>query len=66
MEKYGRARQATDGITKATNIHSEYAIRIAFPLQQSRTRLSVKFIRTYVACLILELILPHWVFTLTD
>jgi len=53
-------------ITKATNIHSEYAIHIAFPLQQSRTRLSFKFIRTYVVCLLLELILRHWVFILTD
>ena len=45
MEKYGRARQATDGkiirrmriacwIRKATDTHSEYIILIAFPLQQ--------------------------------
>jgi hypothetical protein len=45
VEKYGVARQATDDniirrmrvacwITKATDTHSEYAILIAFPLQQ--------------------------------
>jgi hypothetical protein len=45
MEKYGRAGQTTEDdiigrkrftrwITKATNTHSEYVIRIAFPLQK--------------------------------
>jgi hypothetical protein len=45
VEKYGTARQATDGniirrmrfacwITKATNTHTEYVILIAFPRQQ--------------------------------
>jgi hypothetical protein len=45
VEKYGTARQATDGniiwrmrfaycITKATNTHSEYEILIAFPKRQ--------------------------------
>jgi hypothetical protein len=45
VEKYGRARQATDGnmtqsmrfacyITKATDTQSEYVIVIAFPQQQ--------------------------------
>jgi hypothetical protein len=45
VEKYGTARQATDGImirrmhlacwvTKATDTHSEYVILIAFPRQQ--------------------------------
>ena len=45
VEKYGRARQATDDdmirrmrfacwITKATDTHSEYVIRIAFLWQQ--------------------------------
>ena len=45
MEKYCTAKQATDGniiwsmriacwITTPTNIHSEYVILIAFPLQQ--------------------------------
>jgi len=45
MEKYGRARQATNGnviwhmdfaccVNKATDTHSEYAILTAFPWQQ--------------------------------
>jgi hypothetical protein len=45
VEKYGRARQATDDnisqcmcsacwVAKATNTHSEYVILIAFPQQQ--------------------------------
>jgi hypothetical protein len=45
VEKYGAVGQATDGtvmwsvriecwITKATDIHSEYVIFLAFPLQQ--------------------------------
>ena len=45
MEKYGRARQATNDniilrmrivcvITKATDAHSEYVVLIAFPRQQ--------------------------------
>jgi hypothetical protein len=53
VEKYGRARQATKDniiprmlfacwITKATDTHSEYVIRIAFPRQQwLRERASV-------------------------
>jgi hypothetical protein len=55
VEKYGRARQATDDnitqrmriacwITKATDIHSEYVtdLLIAFPLQEwIRERVSV-------------------------
>jgi hypothetical protein len=53
VEKYGTARQATDDniirrmriacrITKATDTHSEYVIRIAFPWQQwLRERASV-------------------------
>ena len=61
MEKYGRARQATDDniirrmrfarwITKATDTHSEYAILIAFPRQQwLRERASIA--RLYVHCL---------------
>jgi hypothetical protein len=61
MEKYGRARQATDdnmirrmsfacSIIKATDIHSEYVIFIPFPRQQwSRERASM--LRLYVNCL---------------
>jgi hypothetical protein len=61
MEKYCRARQATDGnitrrmrfacwITKATDTHSEYVIHIAFPRQQwLRERLSMLLL--YVYCL---------------
>jgi hypothetical protein len=60
VEKYGRARQATDDnitrrmrfacwITKATNTHSEYVILIAFPRQQwLRERASV-LRYTYIA-----------------
>jgi hypothetical protein len=61
VEKYGRARQATDDnitrfmciacwITKATNTHSEYVIIIAFPRQKwLRERASV-LRYTYIAC----------------
>jgi hypothetical protein len=61
VEKYGRARQATDvniirrmrfacWITKATDTHSEYVILIAFPRQQwLRERASL--LRSYVDCL---------------
>jgi hypothetical protein len=60
VEKYGKARQATDDnitrrmrftcwITKATDTHSEYVIPIAFPQQLvTRTRLNVTL---YVRCL---------------
>ena len=61
MEKFGRARRATDDIiirrmrfgcciTKATNTHSECVTLIAFPLQQllQETLLSVKL---HVYCL---------------
>jgi hypothetical protein len=58
VEKYGRARQATDDniiqrmcfacwITKATNTDSEYVILIAFPLQKLlRERASI--LRLYI------------------
>jgi hypothetical protein len=61
VEKYGRARHATDDntirrmriacwITKAIETHSEYVILIAFPRQQwLRERASM--IRLYVHCL---------------
>ena len=64
MEKYGRARQATDDnrirrmryacrITKATDTHSQYVILTAFPLQQwLRERASI-LRYTYIACLLL-------------
>ena len=64
MEKHGPARQATDDniirrvrfacwITKATDIHSEYVILIAFTRQQwLRERASV-LRYTYIAFLIL-------------
>jgi len=52
VEKYGRARQATDENvmkfmhfacfkTKATNSHSEYGILIAFALQKLHKRTSM-------------------------
>jgi hypothetical protein len=63
IEKYGRARQATDDniirhihcaccITKATDTHLEYAILIAFSRQQQlRERASILRC-TYIACLV--------------
>jgi hypothetical protein len=64
VEKYGRARQATDDniirrmrfacwITKATDTHSEYVILIAYPQQQwLRERASI--LHSYVHCLSCE------------
>jgi hypothetical protein len=61
VEKYGRARQATDDniirrvrfacwVTKPTDTHSEYIILIAFPLEQGlRERAAV--LRLYIHCL---------------
>jgi hypothetical protein len=63
VEKFGRARQATDDniirrmrfacwITKATDTHTEYAILIAFPRQQWLCE-SVSVLRyAYLACLV--------------
>jgi hypothetical protein len=62
VEKYGRARQATDDniirrmrfaccITKATDTHSQYVILIAFPRQQW-LRERAWMLRLYVHCLI--------------
>ena len=46
-----RRRRTTCRITKATDMHSEYVIRVAFPLQQwSHERASVSFY-TCIACL---------------
>jgi hypothetical protein len=62
VEKYGRARQATDDsivrrmrfacwITKATDTHSEFAILIAFPRQQwLRERASLLLLHAYCLC----------------
>ena len=48
MEKYGTFGQAADNniirIPETTNTLSEYAILIAFPLQQGFTRTRLKFI----------------------
>jgi hypothetical protein len=66
VEKYGRARQATDGnimrrmrfacwMTKATDTHSEYVILIAFPHQEwLLERACVTLIRTLPAMLGIE------------
>jgi hypothetical protein len=64
VEKYGRARQATDNIiwhmcfacwiTKATGTHSEYVILIAFPWQQWFHKLASVLHYTYIACLVLD------------
>ena len=63
VEKYGGARQVTHGnitqcmrfacwITKATDIHSDYTILIAYP-RQKRLRERASMLRyTYVACII--------------
>jgi hypothetical protein len=64
VEKYGRAKQATDEnvtrrmrficrITKATDIHSEYVILIAFPQQQWLRERSSILRHTYIAFLVL-------------
>jgi hypothetical protein len=61
---YGRPGHATDDniiwhmrlacwITKATNTHSEYVIRIAFPLQQWLHERASMLRYTYIACLVL-------------
>ena len=63
MEKYGRARQATDVqygrmrsaccITKATNTHSEYVILTAFPLQQWLHERASMLRYTYISCIVI-------------
>ena len=63
VEKYGTARQATDGnitrlmrfacwITKATDTHSEYAILSGFPRWQWLLERSLMLRYAYVACLV--------------
>ena len=39
-------------IPNATNTHSEYVIRIAFPLQQRLRELGSMLRHTYIACLV--------------
>jgi hypothetical protein len=68
VEKYGRARQATDDniirrmrftcwIGKTTNTHSEYVILIAFPLQLwLRERASVLYYK-YLVCRVTHVLL---------
>jgi hypothetical protein len=62
VEKYGRARQATDDniirrmrfacwITKATDTHSQHVILIAFLRQWLRERPSI-LRYTYIACIV--------------
>jgi hypothetical protein len=64
VEKYGRARQATDGniiwyrycacrITKATYIHSEYLILILHG-SNGYTNVPQCYVYTYFACLVYE------------
>jgi hypothetical protein len=74
VEKYGTARQATHDniirrmrfacwITKATDTHTEYVILPALPLQQwLRERASV-LRYTYIACLMLHMILRQTTWT---
>jgi hypothetical protein len=72
-EKYGTARQATDGniirrmrfecwIAKATDRHSEYVILTAFPWQQWLRERALISRYMHIACLVLsyfKYILPH-------
>jgi hypothetical protein len=62
VEKYGRAREATDNIigrmhiacriTEATDVYSEYIMLIAF-LREQRLGVRVSILRyTYTACLV--------------
>jgi hypothetical protein len=64
VEKYGRAGQATDDnitrcisiawwIPKATDIHSEYVIIIAFPLRRWFRERTSLLRSTYIPCLVL-------------
>ena len=64
MEKYCRARQATDDntilsmrfacrITEATNAHSEYVILTAFPRQQWLHKRASVLCDTNIACLVI-------------
>jgi hypothetical protein len=77
--KYFRAGQATDDniwrtliacwITKATNIHWEYIVHIAFPQQQWLHERASILRYTHVACLVYvkrrcQISLPHYVFIL--
>jgi hypothetical protein len=63
VEKYGRARQATDdkiirrtcfacSIDKATYTHSEYLIHTGVPLQQWLRERFCLLRYTYIACLV--------------
>jgi hypothetical protein len=63
VEKYGRARQATDDniirrlrfafwMTKATDTHSEYVIIIAFPQHQWLRERATMLRYTYIACIV--------------
>ena len=66
MEKYGRAREATDGsiirrmriaccITKAQDTHSEYVIPVPFPRQQWLPESASVLRHTYIVCVFVEL-----------
>jgi len=72
VEKYSRARQATDDgmanarisfwIPKATNTHSQYAILIAFHCNNGCTNASEGYVmRTVPVSLSLKLILPYFI-----
>jgi hypothetical protein len=65
VEKNGRAGQATDDniiqrmrfvcwITKATDIHSEYVILVAFPRRQWLGERASVLRYTYIVCLVCE------------
>jgi hypothetical protein len=80
VEKYCRAEQTTDDnmilltliacwITKATNIHWEYVVLIAFPQQQCLHERASILRYTHIACLVYVKLhcqrsLPYYVFIL--
>ena len=49
-------------IPKATNTHSEYVIRVAFPLQEWLYERAVMLHYTYIACLANKLIVTAHLF----
>ena len=73
MEKYGTARQARDdnimwckhftcSITKARDIHSEYVICIAFPLQKWFRECTSILRYMYIACPVVSFVAVNFRF----
>jgi hypothetical protein len=55
----GGSGGATSLKVKATNTHSEYVIRIAFPLQQWLHERASMLRYTYIACFVMNFVLKH-------